>query len=162
MFLVMLDLSEAPGSMAQVSSPSLQWKRLNHPKESPKPKTNKNHQIQECSLWTRSSQQQQAWCKPQNTLQNVHEQNSLNSPKGKNKTQQFLLFQSSLLSSFHLQNPQENSFPFLSFPFMHVIVGEVAKTQAGFRREMLLAHLIKKFTPVNKSFLFSAPAFGGR
>jgi len=30
---------------------------------------------------------------------------------------------------------------------MHVIVGEVAKTQAGFRREMLLAHLIKKFTP---------------
>jgi hypothetical protein len=45
---------------------------------------------------------------------------------------------------------------------MHVIVGEVAKTQAGFRREMLLAHLIKKFTPVNKSFLFSAPAFGGR
>ncbi len=87
MFLVMLDLFEAPGSMAQVSSPSLQWKRPNHPKESPKPKTNKIHQTQECSLWTRSSQQQQAWCKPQNNLQNVHEQNSLNSPKGeKNPT----------------------------------------------------------------------------
>jgi hypothetical protein len=41
----------------------------------------------------------------------------------------------------------ESSREFLSFPFMHVIVGEVAKTQAGFRREMLLAHLIKKFKP---------------
>jgi len=70
------------------------------------------------------------------------------------KTQQFLLFPSSLLSPFYLQNPQENS-----FPFMHVIVGEVAKTQAGFRREMLLAHMIKEFTPGKQILLIFCSCF---
>jgi hypothetical protein len=45
---------------------------------------------------------------------------------------------------------------------MHVIVGEVAKIQAGFRREMLLAHIIKKFTPGKQILLIFCSCFWRR